>query len=154
PIATDLGSSRSVPALANSLAWLGSGAGSIAFGWVAERVGIVRTVLFGAAMTGVGLAWASTGGAWELLLAHGLLVGFLGTGAINVPLIINISRWFDRHRGSAVALVSSGQNIAGALWPPCIALGIAHFGWRQTMMVFAIATASAIAAVAFMFLRS
>jgi len=153
PIAADLQSSRSIPALANSLAWLGSGAGSVAFGWVAERIGIVRTVLFGAAMIAAGLAWASTGGAWELLLGHGLLVGFLGTGAINVPLIIFISRWFDRHRGSAVALVSSGQYIAGALWPPCIALGIAHVGWRQTMLLFAIATGTSIAAVTLMFLR-
>jgi MFS family permease len=154
PIAADLASSRSVPALANSLAWLGSGAGSIVFGWVADRVGIARTVLFGAVMTGAGLAWASTGGAAELLLAHGLLVGFLGSGAINVPLIIYVSRSFDQHRGSAVALVSSGQYVAGALWPPCVALGIAHLGWRHTMLVFAIATASAIVAVVLVFLRA
>jgi MFS family permease len=59
PIAADLGSSRSVPALANSLAWLGSGAGAIAFGWIAERVGILRTVAFGAVMMGAGLCWAA-----------------------------------------------------------------------------------------------
>src|SRR3954453_4117180 len=36
-IQADLGGARSVPALANSLAWLGSGAGAMAFGWTAER---------------------------------------------------------------------------------------------------------------------
>ena len=153
PIAADLGSTRSVPALANSLAWLGSGAGAIGFGWIADRVGIGPTVVFGAAMMGAGLALASTGGSWELLVGHGLLVGLLGGGAINVPLIIYISRWFDRRRGSAVALVSSGQYIAGALWPPCIALGIAHLGWRTTMLVFGIATTLAIALATLMFLR-
>ena len=153
PIAADLGSSRSLPALANSLAWLGSGAGAVAFGWIAERVGILRTVLFGAVMMGAGLCWASSGGMWELLIGHGLLVGVLGGGAINVPLIVFISRWFDRHRGSAVALISSGQYIAGALWPPFIALGIAHLGWRWTMLVFGCATMIAIGAAALLFLR-
>jgi MFS family permease len=153
PIAADLASSRSVPALANSLAWLGSGAGAIAFGWIAERFGITRTVVFGAVMMGGGLAWASTGGAWQLLAGHGLFVGVLGAGAINVPLIIYISRWFDRRRGSAVALVSSGQYIAGALWPPIIALAIAHFGWRTTMLMFGVATLLAIAVAACAFLR-
>ena len=115
PIASELGSPRSIPALANSLAWLGSGTGALAFGWIAERVGIRTTVIFGAVMIGAGLALASRGGAWELLVGHGLLLGLLGGGAINVPLIIYITRWFDRRRGSAVALVSSGQYIAGAL---------------------------------------
>jgi MFS family permease len=119
PIAADLGNARSVPALANSLAWLGSGAGAIGFGWIAERFGVARTVLFGAVMMGAGLAFASIGGSWELLVGHGLLVGILGGGAINVPLIIYISRWFVRLRGSAVALVSSGihrRAVAALHW--------------------------------------
>src|SRR6185295_1794138 len=67
PIADDLGSLRSVPALANSLAWLGSGAGALAFGSIAERIGIKPTVVFGAIMTGAGLMLASAGGSWQLL---------------------------------------------------------------------------------------
>jgi MFS family permease len=153
PIAADLGSARAVPALANALAWLGSGAGALAFGSIAERIGIRPTVIFGAVMTGAGLALASSGGTWELLIGHGLLVGVLGGGATNVPLIVYISRWFDRRRGSAVALVSSGQYIAGALWPPCIAWGIAEFGWRTTMMAFGLATGVAILIAAILFLR-
>jgi MFS family permease len=153
PIAADLGSARAVPALANALAWLGSGAGALAFGSIAERIGIRPTVIFGAVMTGAGLALASSGGTWELLIGHGLLVGVLGGGATNVPLIVYISRWFDRRRGSAVALVSSGQYIAGALWPPCIAWGIAEFGWRPTMMAFGLATGVAILIAAILFLR-
>jgi MFS family permease len=153
PIAAELGTSRSVPALANSLAWLGSGAGAIAFGWIADRVGIVATLAFGAVMVGAGLAWAATGGATELLIGYGLLVGVLGGGAINVPLIIYISRWFDRHRGSAVALVSSGQYIAGAIWPPCIAFAIERVGWRATMVMFGIAAMLGILVAALVWLR-
>jgi MFS family permease len=153
PIAAELGSSRSIPALANSLAWLGSGTGALAFGWIAERVGIRPTVVFGAVMIGAGLALSSQGGAWELLVGHGLLLGLLGGGAINVPLIIYITRWFDRRRGSAVALVSSGQYIAGALWPPLIASGIANIGWRGTMLFFGVVSALAAALATVLLLR-
>jgi MFS family permease len=153
PIAEELGSARSIPALANSLAWLGAGTGAMAFGWVAERVGIRATVIFGAFMIGAGLVLASHGGPWELLIGHGLLLGALGGGAVNVPLIIYISRWFDRRRGTAIALVSSGQYIAGALWPPIIALGITTIGWRFTMLAFGVGSALAIAVAALAWLR-
>jgi MFS family permease len=152
-IAADLGSSRSVPALANALAWLGSGAGALAFGWVAERFGIRRTAFFGAVMIGAGLAIASQGGTWELLIGHGVLIGLLGGGATNVPLIIYISRWFDRRRGSAVALISCGQYIAGILWPPLIALGIEHLGWRPTMLAFGVASGVCMVLSVLIFLR-
>jgi MFS family permease len=151
-IATDLGSPRWLAALANSLAWLGMGIGAIGFGWIADRVGLRLTVVFGALMTGCGLALASQGGAWQLLVGHGLFIGLLGAGAINVPLIIYISRWFDRRRGSALALVSSGQYIAGALWPPCIALGNAQIGWRPTMLLSGLVSALAIVPLALVFL--
>jgi hypothetical protein len=42
PIAAEFGNIRSVPALSYSLAWLGSAAGGIAMGFVAEREGVGR----------------------------------------------------------------------------------------------------------------
>ena len=144
PIAEELASPRSIPAFANSLAWVGAGTGAMAFGWIAERIGIRATVAFGGLMIGAGLAVASQGGKWELLIGHGLLLGVLGGGAVNVPLIVYISRWFDRRRGTALALVSSGQYVSGVLWPPIIAAGIATFGWRATMLAFGIVSGLAV----------
>ncbi|MGE0854231.1 MAG: MFS transporter [Hyphomicrobiaceae bacterium] len=152
-IAADFDNARSTPALAYSLAWLGSGTGALAFGWIAERFGIRPTVFFGAVMLGAGLAFASIGGPWELLVGHGVFLGLLGGGAINIPLIVYISRWFDRRRGQAIALVASGQYVAGALWPPVIALGIVHVGWRATMLAFGIASGLAVALATIAFLR-
>jgi MFS family permease len=153
PIAADLGSARSVPALASSLVWMGSGLGAIGLGWVAERIGVRWTAAFGAVMIGCGLALSATGGAWSLVIGHGLLIGLLGSGAINVPLIVYVSRWFDRRRGSALALVSSGQYIAGAIWPSVIALANEQMGWRSTMLACGAATTLAIVPAAFVFLR-
>src|SRR5438874_8141913 len=62
PIAAELGGARSVPALAYALAWFGSAVGGIAMGWLAERIGVPWTVIFGALMIGAGLAVSTTGG--------------------------------------------------------------------------------------------
>ncbi|HEX6841822.1 MAG TPA: MFS transporter, partial [Stellaceae bacterium] len=117
PIAADLGSLRSVAALAGSLAWLGAAVGGIVMARIAERVGVRWTVMTGALMIGAGLALSSQGGVWQLLVGHGLLIGLLGNGGINAPLYVYVSHWFDRRRGTALALISSGQYVAGALWP-------------------------------------
>src|SRR4029079_15831437 len=49
-IASEAGGSRSVPALAGALAWLGSGIGGIFMSRIAERVGTRSTVIFGSLM--------------------------------------------------------------------------------------------------------
>jgi MFS family permease len=153
PIAADLGSTRSVPALASSLVWFGSGLGAIGLGWIATRVGVRATVAFGGAMIGAGLMLSAGGAVWQLILGHGLFIGLLGSGAINVLLMVYVSRWFDRRRGSALALVSSGQYIAGALWPSAIAFGIERAGWRFTMLMVGAVTVLAIVPAALFFLR-
>src|ERR1700726_5255379 len=60
-IATEVGGSRSVPALASSLAWLGTGAGGIIMSRIADRIGTRWTVIFGSLMIGVGLSILTLG---------------------------------------------------------------------------------------------
>ena len=103
-------------------------------GWVADRVGVRRTVIFGAVMTAIGLAVSATGRVSTLYLGHALLIGFLGGGALYPPLLIYISRWFDRRRGTALALISSGQYIAGVIWPSVFERALIWFGWRGLML--------------------
>jgi len=138
PIAAELGGARSVPALAFALAWLGSAAGGVAMGWVAERIGVRWTVMFGALMIGIGLVISTLGGQTALYVGHGLFMGLVGNAGINAPLYVYVARWFDRRRGIAVALISSGQYLAGTLWPVLFERGIAALGWRQTMLVYAV----------------
>jgi MFS family permease len=138
-IAAEVGGIRSIPALASALAWLGSGIGGIVMGRIADRIGTRWTVMFGALMIAAGLALSTLGPPWPLWVGHGLFIGLIGLGGINAPIYIYVSRWFDRRRGSALALISSGSYLAGALWPPAFERMIAGFGWRQTMLWYAIA---------------
>jgi MFS family permease len=152
-IAGELGSARSVPALAYSLAWVGAAVGGIGMGRIADRIGVRWTVAFGAVMIGVGLAVSTGDSAWRLWVGHGLFIGLLGNGGINAPLYVYVSRWFDRRRGTALALISSGQYVAGAVWPSVFERGIASIGWRHTMTYFAIVEALAVVPLAVLILR-
>src|SRR6478752_7569576 len=50
PMQEALGTDRSVLALAGSLVWVGTGSGGILMGWLADRIGVRRTVSIGAVM--------------------------------------------------------------------------------------------------------
>ncbi len=150
-IAGDLGGARTVPALCYSFAWLGTAVGGVAFGGIAERFGLRPTVIFGGVMIAAGLALASRGGLWDLYLGHGLLIGVLGLGAINAPVYVYVSRWFDKRRGSALALISSGSYVAGALWPPLFEPLISRVGWQDTMLVFAVVELALVVPTAWVF---
>lgn len=127
---------RSVVSLASALVWIGNGVGGIPMGWLADRIGIRKTVAMGTLSMAAGLALSSLGSVWALYVGHGLLIGLLGNGAIYAPLLIYVSRWFDRRRGTALALISSGQYIAGMLWPSVLQAGMNQFGWRPVMLGF------------------
>ncbi len=148
PIAASLGTDRSVVALAASLVWLGTGLGGIVMGRLADRIGMRPVAVFGAGMTALGLAVSAIGETWALFLGSAVLIGLLGNSAHYPPLVTYVSRWFDRRRGTAVALISSGQYIAGVLWPTVFEEGTTRFGWQATMLAFAFVVAGAIVPLA------
>lgn len=135
PMQAALGTDRSVLALAGSLVWVGTGSGGILMGWLADRIGLRRTVTIGAFMIAAGLALSSLGSIWTLYLGHALL-GFLGNGGVYPPLLVYVSRWFERRRGAAIALISSGQYVAGVVWPFFFERGMTAFGWQAVMLVY------------------
>ena len=153
PMAAELAAPRSGPAAAGALTYLGAAFGGIVAGWLSGRLGIRRIVLFGAVMMAAGLAVSASGGLFHLYAGHGVLMGLFGTSCMFAPLITYVSRWFER-RGAAVALISSGQSVAGAIWPPLLQLGIDRFGWRWTMVLFGGLVVVAVVALTITFLHS
>jgi MFS family permease len=140
PIAAEFDWPRAVPSLCYAFALLGAGLGGLLMGRLADRVGMGTPALVGSLSIGIGAWLASRAeGAFMLYLAHGLFLGFFGNGAFVAPLLANVTKWFDRRRGVAVALVSSGQSLAGALWPPVLRYLTDSFGWRQAFFIYALA---------------
>ena len=114
PIAAEFGWPRQIPSAAYALAMLGAGFGGIAMGFWSDRSGMGGPAHVGALMIGLGaIAVGYAQGIYGFLAAHLLLIGFLGNGAMFSPMVSNITRWFDRRRGIAVAIVASGQSLAG-----------------------------------------
>jgi MFS family permease len=153
PIATDLGTPRSAPALATSLSYIGAGLGGILMGLLAEKIGLRRIVMFGAVMIAGGMALSSSGGLMTLYAGHAIFMGLFGASCMFSPIMTYVSRWFDRRRGTAVALISSGQYIAGVLWPSLFQFAVGRYGWRQSMMMYAVVVVVAIVPLAAIFLH-
>lgn len=153
PIAAEFGTSRSAPSVAISLTYLGAGLGGIAMGWLADRIGVRRVVMTCGAMIGLGLTIAPFGDLWTLYFANLVLIGLLGAAGMFAPLMTYVTRWFDRRRGSAIALISSGHYVAGALWPMVLLFGIDSIGWRMTMLVFGLMVVIIILPLAYWFFR-
>ena len=71
PIAAALDTQRQVISLAAAMTWVGTGLGGILMGWLADRIGVRRTVIFGAVMIASGWrsAWVgrfvSIPGSWS-----------------------------------------------------------------------------------------
>jgi MFS family permease len=152
-IASETGGARQVPSLAISLSLFGAGIGGLLMGRLANTHGVRLTAIIGSVMIAVGLVVSSLGEPWQLYLGHGLFMGLLGNAGLNAPLFVYVSRWFDRRRGSALALISSGGYLAGFVWPTIFERSIAHFGWRWTMVGFAVLQLVVIVPLAIIFLR-
>jgi MFS family permease len=152
-IAADTGGARSVPSLAVSLSFFGMAIGGMLMGRIANSYGVRVTVITGSVMIALGLALSSGGAPWQLYVGHGLFMGMLGNAGLNAPLFVYVSRWFDRRRGSALALISSGGYLAGFIWPPIFERSIAFFDWRWTMIGFGLLQLVVIVPLAVIYLR-
>jgi MFS family permease len=153
PIAETLGGGRSLPSLATSLAYFGTGVGGVVCGLLAGRFGQRAVAMLGGIGVFAGLGIASLAEPWSLLVGIGVGVGLFGNGALFAPMMAYVSLWFDRRRGTALALVSSGQYIAGFVWPFVFERAIAAFGWQTTMVVYGIASSAIILVLAALVLR-
>lgn len=138
PISETLGTGRSIPSLATTLAYVGTGVGGVICGLMAARIGQRAVAMLGGVAIFCGLALASIGQPWSLLAGIGLGVGLFGNGALFAPMVAYVSLWFDRRRGTALALVSSGQYVAGMLWPSVFERSIAAIGWQATMLSYGV----------------
>lgn len=141
PIADDFGWPRAIPSMAYSLTILGMGVGGILMGRWSDRVGVAKPMVVGACSIAVGAVWAANATTqWEMLVANGVLIGLFGNAAFFTPLMANTTRWFTAHRGVAVGIVSAGQSLGGALWPPIHRAIIEDMGWRSAFWIYAFVT--------------
>ncbi|WP_420407455.1 MFS transporter [Hoeflea sp.] len=132
----EFGVDRADASIPYTMTMLGFALGNLLIGRAVDRFGIT-VALAGAAFTlGSGFALAAASGSILLLCVMQFVVGF-GTAASFGPLIADISHWFYRRRGVAVAITASGNYLSGAIWPLLLSGILTDFGWRTAYMVLA-----------------
>jgi MFS family permease len=132
-VQAEFGAARGEASVPYMLTQVGLAIGGIAMGRMADRLGVMRPVVFGALMLGLGyVLCAFATSLWQFALAQAVLIGLLGTSTTFGPLLADISHWFERRRGLAVAICASGNYLAGTVWPPLVQWGISTYGWRAT----------------------
>jgi MFS family permease len=141
-VQAEFGVARGDASLAYTLMMAGFALGGVLSGRLSDRYGIMVPVAGGAIMQALG--FLAAGQALDLprfALAHGLIG--IGSSVTFAPLMTDISHWFIRRRGLAVALVGAGSYLAGAVWPPTVQYFIDLAGWRATCLgigLFCVAT--------------
>ncbi|MGZ9005404.1 MAG: MFS transporter [Burkholderiales bacterium] len=148
-VQAEFGVQRAEAAMPYSLLMVSFGLGGLMMGRLADRYGVMIPLLIGGAGLGLGFALAAvTGSLTAFMLAHGLLIGLVGSAATFAPLIADTSLWWVRRRGIAVAICASGNYLGGTIWPPVIQHFVEQVGWRQTYFglgLFCFVTVTALA---------
>jgi MFS family permease len=137
-VQADFGAERGAASLPFTLTMIGFGIGGVIMGKLADRRGIILPVMIGAGCLGAGFILASLSGSLMSFAAAYVLIGTFGTAATFVPLMANISFWFERRRGIAIALCASGNYVSGAVWPTLIESAIRAHGWRTAHLAVGI----------------
>ena len=134
-IEADFGIDRSDASLPYTATLIGTAVGGVLMGRLADRFGIAVPLVISTLMLGLGyFAAANAGSFWLFVLVQAVMIGMFGSSTTFGPLVADISLWFARHRGIAVAVVASGNYMAGTLWSPVLQYLVETAGWRNAYM--------------------
>lgn len=102
-------------------------------GFLVDRIGPRRTMLCGTVLLATGLFLSGLAARpWHFFLTFGLVAGVGLCLLASVPLTVLLRNWFERKRGTAIALCFLGEGAAYA-WFPAVVWIIDLLGWRRAM---------------------
>lgn len=134
------GTDRGQASLPFTTTMIGFAIGNMLLGRYVDRYGMSLVLIGSSLLLAAGFLLASlSGNIWQFALVQGAFIG-IGTAASFGPMIADVSHWFARRRGIAVATVACGNYIAGAFWPLMLKDMIASDGWQAAYVVLAVAS--------------
>ncbi|MCL6283904.1 MFS transporter [Ruegeria sp. 2012CJ41-6] len=138
-VEAEFGASRADASLPYTLTMIGFALGNLLLGRMVDRVGVTLALIGAAGLSAACFALASLAPSMTILSLIHLGLG-LGTAIGFGPLIADISHWFVKRRGIAVALVASGNYLSGAIWPTLLSDMLRDSGWQQVYLTLALIT--------------
>ncbi|MFC1911766.1 MFS transporter [Chloroflexota bacterium] len=113
---------------------------SILGGWALDKHGPRIVLFFIGLMAGLGLLLTSqVGSLWQLFVTYSLLLT-MGTTAMFVVTMSTVSRWFNKKRGLAMGIASSGAGLGTFIFAPFATYLITGFGWRMAYLIIGLIT--------------
>lgn len=138
-VQAEFGVDRAEASMPYTLTMIGFAVGNFAIGKAVDRYGVTLSLIAAAIGVAAGFGLATLSQSITMLSVAQLLVGFASAVGFG-PLIADISHWFVRRRGIAVALVASGNYLSGAFWPLVLAGMLEQTGWRSVYLFMAVVT--------------
>ncbi len=138
-VQAEFATDRAEASIPYTLTMIGFALGNLVIGRAVDRFGVTVSLTGAAVIIAAGFGMAATSGSMIVLSAFQFIVGF-GTAASFGPLIADISHWFIKRRGIAVAIAASGNYLSGAIWPLLLSGILSGYGWRAAYVVLAVLT--------------
>ena len=122
--------------LAASIGWFVNGSSQVLMGWLIDRIGgrIVITVaalLLGASV----LLMAAANSVLHLIVIYGMVMSLAAAGLAGGPPGAVMVRWFQRKRGAAMSLLTSGGSIGGLVLVPFLTYLFLWTNWRSAWLI-------------------
>jgi MFS family permease len=135
PLADYFNWDRATVSLIYSASLIIRGAVSIVIGWLADRYGSMKLMVFCGFMIGLGLVLCSQAQTlWQFFLTYAVIeaIGLSGTFGISTAMV---SRWFTKNRGLALGIVASGSGLGTLLIVPGTERLINALDWPQAFII-------------------
>ncbi|MCP4821096.1 MAG: MFS transporter, partial [Shimia sp.] len=146
-IQAEFGIDRAGASVPYVLTMVGFAVGNFAIGRAVDRFGVTKSLIGAAVLSAVSYGLAAVSPSVAILSLVHFFLGF-GTAVGFGPLIADVSLWFQKRRGIAVAIAASGNYLSGAIWPMLLSGVQADFGWRGVFVALAVITLAAVVPLA------
>lgn len=134
----DLGLGRSQVSTAYLIGTLVAALGLPFVGQRVDMMGVRKAMTligFGFAVALVGMSGVQ---GFITLTIGFIAIRLLGQGSMSLTSTVAVTLWFERRRGSALGVFSTGTSILMALVPVALSLVIESWGWRLAWIVAAV----------------
>jgi MFS family permease len=113
--------------------WVTFGVLALLVGPLTDRFGARKTMLAGGCLFSLGILFSSLATSfWHLFILFGML-GSVGRVSTGMPLVVTVTRWFDRRLGLALGL-SQSYAIGAFVISPLSAWLVTNYGWQQAFL--------------------
>ncbi len=135
PIQAALGINYTQMSVVFGLARAEGGMGGPLVGWLVDRYGSRRFIIFGGFFAALGMILLSRATEyWQLIVLFVGVVSIGKTAGLGQTLMATVNQWFIRRKALAMSTLMTAFAGGGAIVVPLLGWGIAQLGWRETML--------------------